>query len=79
MACKHCTDPDGESCFPYYGLAPHIHYKPDGSEWQPGDDYPIYRMVTVDEADFPENFELDPNSDGECGTYTHCLKCSGKA
>lgn len=27
MSCEHCTDPDGEPCFPMYGLAPHRHGK----------------------------------------------------
>lgn len=25
MSCEYCTDPDGASCFPTYGLGPHIH------------------------------------------------------
>jgi len=25
MSCEHCTDPDGCSCMPMYGLAPHRH------------------------------------------------------
>lgn len=23
--CEQCTDPDGECCFPMYGLGPHTH------------------------------------------------------
>lgn len=25
MPCEQCTDPDGEACFPLYGLGPHRH------------------------------------------------------
>lgn len=25
MSCALCTDPDGEPCFPMYGLGPHVH------------------------------------------------------
>ena len=25
MSCEHCTGLDGESLYPYYGLAPHCH------------------------------------------------------
>lgn len=25
MSCEKCTDPDGEACFPVYGLGPHKH------------------------------------------------------
>ena len=25
MSCEWCTDPDGEPCFPLYGIAPHTH------------------------------------------------------
>lgn len=25
MACNFCTDPDGEACFPSYGVGPHTH------------------------------------------------------
>lgn len=26
MSCEFCTDPDGEPCFPQYGLGPHTHH-----------------------------------------------------
>lgn len=25
MTCQQCIDPDGEACFPVYGLGPHTH------------------------------------------------------
>lgn len=32
MPCKHCTDPDGEPCYPQFGLAPHLHRMNDNGE-----------------------------------------------
>lgn len=31
MSCEFCTDPDGDSCFPLYGLAPHYHPSEGGT------------------------------------------------
>lgn len=29
MSCEYCTDPNGEACFPLYGVGPHAH-PPEG-------------------------------------------------
>jgi len=71
MGCKFCTDPDGENCFPHYGLRPHNHdLSKTGS---------FVGSTVIDwEAPLPKNFEPDPD-DPACGTYTHCLKCGASA
>lgn len=50
MACKYCTDPDGVSCFPVYGVGPHIHTS----------------GVTkiIGKEDWPTNFKEDPDCPG---------------
>lgn len=31
MSCEKCTDPDGDQCFPLYGLGPHSHPEEGGT------------------------------------------------
>jgi len=31
MSCEYCTDPDGDPCFPMFGLAPHSHPEEGGT------------------------------------------------
>lgn len=58
-SCDFCSDGNGGTVFPYYGLAPHTHIKGIlGS--------------TEFTGEIPENFS--PDSDG-LGLYTHCLNC----
>jgi hypothetical protein len=66
MACEMCTDPDGNSCFPDYGPAPHTcFYKIPGAA--------IGQSVTLPRDQWPDNFQEDPEVPG-CGTYwcSHC-------
>lgn len=63
MPCEFCTDPDGDTCFPVYGLAPHRHM-----------DFGWKTVTTFDDpSEWPDNFTQDPN-DSQMGTY-HCPKC----
>lgn len=58
MSCEHCTDPDGEPCFPTYGLAPHTHSGVDGN--------PMLGKTTVLPQDqWPNNFREDPSAPGK--------------
>ena len=63
-SCDNCVIDDGESAFPYYGLAPHEHPKRGGT-------------VFLEKEQWPANFQPDPEAGGKHGTYTHCLKCGG--
>ena len=65
MPCAHCTDPDGEPCFPSYGVAPHVCHFKIGR--------PMGGSVFLPESDWPDNFKPDPDNPG-CGTYW-CPKC----
>lgn len=57
--CPHCTDPDGEPCYPQYGVAPHR-----GNSFGT-----IFHYVDH----WPESFVPDPD-EPECGTWfcPHC-------
>lgn len=67
MSCEFCSDPDGECCFPYYGVAPHTHdLSRTGSV--------IGSTAILPESEWPDNFEPDKDGSG-CGVYTHCPKC----
>jgi hypothetical protein len=67
MGCDHCTDPNGECCYPYYGLRPHHHdLSHTGS---------FIGSTVIDWMEpLPKNFEPDPD-DPAMGTYTHCPHC----
>ncbi len=67
MSCEHCTDPDGERIFPYYGLAPHEHLYVNGR-------VVLGSTVFDSKETWPKNFMPDEDDD-YAGTYTHCLKC----
>jgi hypothetical protein len=62
--CDACLDPDGENCFPIYGVAPHTHVG----------DQMIGSTRLLPRTSWPENFRPDPNERGH-GVYTHCPKC----
>lgn len=49
MACEHCTAPDGESCYPIYGLAPHAHFGKQA----------IATTRFLPRAEWPSNFRPD--------------------
>lgn len=53
MTCEHCTDPDGVSCFPLYGLGPHTH--------RPG---PMMGSTVFDEKQEAEGFTPNPDEPG---------------
>jgi hypothetical protein len=55
MTCSACTDPDGESCYPIYGLAPHVHV------WH---GVMIIDTITSPVEDWPAHFQEDPESLG---------------
>lgn len=60
--CEYCTDPDGNLCFPTYGLAPHRPTEPNG-----------IRGHEFIEPTHEDGFVPDPESPTH-GTYycTHC-------
>lgn len=59
MSCEKCTDPDGEACFPLYGVGPHRHELSDMF-------YPLVGMKTVPlpPTEWPANYEEDPDCPG---------------
>ena len=63
--CTRCFDGNDASVFPYYGLAPHTHYKQNGV---------IGSTVVLPKSEWPENFEEDEDAPG-AGIYTHCPEC----
>jgi hypothetical protein len=68
MACEHCTDPDGASCVPYYGLGPHRH---EGASI-------IGSTVMEPPENWPTNYREDPGCPG-MGVWW-CGQCGeGKA
>lgn len=70
MTCEMCIDPDGEACFPSYGVAPHecFHMIPGATLGQS-------KLLPRDQ--WPSNFREDPDCAG-LGTYW-CPHCgSGK-
>lgn len=63
MPCEHCIDPDGEPCYPTYGLAPHKSFEGSvvvSSEFEP-------------ESEWPEEFTPDED-DPKFGVWS-CPKC----
>lgn len=66
--CEHCLGPDGECCYPYYGLAPHKHdLTKTGSM--------IGSTVFTDEPP-PDNFVKDSEDPtGQTGVYAYCPEC----
>lgn len=60
--CKKCHDGDGNTVYPYYGLAPHKHVGKSiiGS--------------TKFTGELPKNFSPE-NKEKTHGVYTHCLDC----
>jgi hypothetical protein len=60
--CEHCDDGNGDSIFPYFGVAPHSN---------------TFNSQTLPESEFPENFKIDGEwTETLCnGVYTHCLNC----
>ena len=62
MSCAQCTDPDGNCCFPVYGLGPHTH--------APGPILGSTRMLTQGAG---PGFSPDPDEPG-MGTWwcPHC-------
>lgn len=57
MSCKHCTDPNGEACFPQYGVGPHTHEERNG--------IPFFGSTkTLPREDWPDNYREDPNTPG---------------
>lgn len=76
--CDHCVDPDGNNCYPYYGLAPHRHdlnitghNKHDDSDIT---GYIIGSTVLEPKENWPENFIADSGAAG-LGTYIRCPFC----
>lgn len=63
--CEDCFDGNDVTVFPYYGTAPHTHYKHNGV---------LIGTAFASPEEWPENFEPDPEAEGY-GTYTHCLNC----
>lgn len=59
MACEHCTDPDGECCFPVYGVGPHRH---QGLTGEPGSW--IGSTVMLPKEEWPENYQEDADCPG---------------
>lgn len=62
MSCEFCTDPDGEPCFPQYGLGPHTHHL---------DERGIH--TSLDENQLADGFTPDRDEPG-MGVYwcPHC-------
>lgn len=64
QVCEHCDDGDGQSVYPYYGLAPHVHTKPiDGTEFT---------------GEIPENFSPDGDGMGVYTHCLYCSKHAPK-
>lgn len=66
MSCEHCKDPDGQPCYPSYGVAPHeCFYKIPGAK--------IGESRLLPRDQWPDNFTEDSESPG-CGVYwcAHC-------
>ena len=68
MTCDHCDDGEGNSVYPYYGLAPHTHKNG-----------PMAGSTIIDpKENWPDNFSEDDECPG-LGIYTHCLNCGEKS
>ena len=66
--CPACSDPDGDPCYPAYGLAPHVH------TW---DGLTITDTKTLPREKWPDNFQEDPDCPG-MGTWWCPLCREGK-
>lgn len=64
MTCEFCIDPDGEPCFPIYGVAPHSHDLSNGI---------IGSTKILPKEQWPSNFLEDKDEPG-LGIYW-CPKC----
>lgn len=66
MSCEHCTDPEGDACYPQYGVGPHIcfHQIPGA---RIGQSQPLPR------EQWPANYLENPDEPG-CGVWW-CPKC----
>lgn len=62
--CEHCTDPDGNPCYPQTGLAPHQSFAEDGT---------LLKTVTSNPQHWPDNFTPD-EGDPRMGIWS-CPKC----
>lgn len=60
MTCEHCTDPDGQPCYPVYGVAPHRHDSAGAT-------------VLLPRSEWPANFKQDASAHG-LGTWW-CPNC----
>lgn len=52
MSCEHCKDPDGQLCYPSYGVGPHV------CGWRMGKPV-IGHSVGLPPCDWPEDFVVD--------------------
>lgn len=64
MSCEHCTDENGEACYPMYGVGPHRH-EGDGM---------LGSTVILPRDEWPSNYWEDPECPG-LGVWT-CPYCS---
>ena len=73
--CQYCDDGNGDSIYPYYGVAPH-----NCNGWDS-----IGTATELPRSDWPSNFRPDPEATkgtGQypgAGVYTHCMECGAKA
>ena len=69
--CDDCNDGDGNSVYPYYGVAPHeCYFRKQGGFKQ----NQLGTSTLKPKLEWPENFEEDKDALG-LGVYTHCLIC----
>lgn len=65
-SCVDCIDPDGEKCYPSYGVAPHLcFYKVPGAT--------VGESLLLPKEQWPSNFIEDPDVPG-CGVW-FCPTC----
>lgn len=57
MSCEHCTDPDGVSCFPIYGVGPHIHEGRNGNPL-------LGRTIPLPPDEWPDNYRESKDDPG---------------
>ena len=58
MSCKHCTDPNGDPCYPQYGTGPHKSFDEHGNHF----------TEFLPKEEWPENYREDPDCPG-CGIW----------
>jgi hypothetical protein len=66
MICNECDD---GQLLPLYGVAPHDCFYKLGKQ--------IGQSEVNTQDTWPENFEIDQESNGQCGIW-HCLACGPK-